>query len=139
MLRITSAAGSTFARNLIVACAAVLIAAFAAAAPAEAAEPGGPNCYGPFITAERDAVTPVYLGCVESDATVSLLTEPEHGTVSAVHAAGAGTWTVDYTPDAGFTGSDAFTYKGSRNGVDSDPQTVTVTVVDPAPPVCETD
>ena len=60
--------------------------------------------------------------------TASQGSAPEHGTLSL-----AGDGTFQYTPDAGFTGRDAFTYTASDGSASSAAVTATITVS--APPV----
>src|SRR2546430_10264973 len=59
---------------------------------------------------------------------------PQHGTLTNPTSN-----TVTYTPNAGFSGTDSFTYKattknGLAGGVDSNIATVTITVNAPPPP-----
>ena len=51
------------------------------------------------------------------------VTDPAHGTVTL-----RGDGSFSYTPDAGFTGDDTFTYKASDGKEYSDPATITITV-----------
>lgn len=55
--------------------------------------------------------------------TATAATQPEHGEVTL---AANGSFT--YTPDAGFSGTDTFTYKASDGTAESGPATVTITV-----------
>jgi len=57
------------------------------------------------------------------DLRAQLLTGPAHGTL-AFNPSGA----FEYTPHAGFHGTDAFTYRASDGALTSDPVTVTITV-----------
>ena len=54
---------------------------------------------------------------------------PAHGTLT-LHPTGA----FEYTPDAGYTGPDSFTYRASDSFAQSAPATVTITVSAPPPP-----
>ena len=84
-------------------------------------------------TATTDEETPVNINVVANDtdpdgaidpATVFIVTGPDYGTAYA-NADG----TVDYTPDAGFTGPDTFTYTvDDDEGNTSNEATVNVTV-----------
>jgi hypothetical protein len=56
-------------------------------------------------------------------ATVTLGSRPRHGTLT-MHADGG----FAYTPRAGFTGTDTFTYTVKRGEATSEPATVTVLV-----------
>ena len=60
--------------------------------------------------------------------TFALVIGPAHGTLSGT------TPTLTYTPDAGFSGDDSFTFTASDGQATSDPATVTITVEPPAPP-----
>jgi hypothetical protein len=65
---------------------------------------------------------------VESGLTAAVVTNPSNGTLSLN---GNGSFT--YTPSAGFSGTDSFTYKASDGAADSNVAAVTITV-GPAPP-----
>lgn len=68
-----------------------------------------------------------------SPATVTIVTQPAHGTASVNSATGL----VSYTPTAGYTGPDSFTYTvADTAGTVSGPATVSLTVV--APPATVT-
>src|SRR5205823_3335131 len=60
--------------------------------------------------------------------TVALVSGPSHG---ALTLNGGGSFT--YTPVAGYTGSDSFTYQASDGQLDSNVATVTLAVTDDAP------
>ncbi|MBB3329553.1 hypothetical protein BDK63_000393 [Halomonas campaniensis] len=70
--------------------------------------------------------------------TVGAVTQPSHGSVT-LNPDG----TLTYTPDAGFVGSDSFTYQASDGALLSDPATVQVTIeqAEPvnAPPLAQDD
>ncbi|XXF75322.1 kelch repeat-containing protein [Myxococcaceae bacterium GXIMD 01537] len=75
------------------------------------------------ITLEgTDAETGVALSYV-------IVTPPAHGTLSGTPPA------VTYTPNAGYSGPDSFTYRARDCGLDSNMATVTVNVVADNPPV----
>jgi alpha-tubulin suppressor-like RCC1 family protein/uncharacterized protein YkwD/plastocyanin/thiol-disulfide isomerase/thioredoxin/uncharacterized membrane protein YphA (DoxX/SURF4 family) len=61
--------------------------------------------------------------------TAALVSGPSNGTLS-LNANGSFT----YTPNAGFSGTDTFTYKASDGATDSSPATVTIVVWPPATP-----
>ena len=70
-----------------------------------------------------------YAGDYDDDAlTAAAVTDPLHGALT-LNADG----TFSYTPDAGFTGTDSFTYQVSDSLAASTPVTVTLTVYDNAP------
>jgi hypothetical protein len=59
-----------------------------------------------------------------------VVSQPAHGSLSAPSSDGA----LTYTPDAGYSGSDSFTYEGvSSTGVASAPETVTIYVNEALP------
>ncbi len=59
--------------------------------------------------------------------TYSIVTPPQHGTITG------GTGQVrTYTPTAGYTGPDSFTFRANDGTVNSNTATVSITVVDPA-------
>jgi hypothetical protein len=60
------------------------------------------------------------------DLTLSVVDDPEHGTVALV----AGK--LQYTPDADYSGEDSFTYRASDGSAQSSPATVAVTVTEVA-------
>ena len=81
--------------------------------------------------------TPVLVDVLANDTdadgdtlTIDSFTQPEHGTVTQVGSE------LRYTPNAGFTGTDSFTYKASDGAAESNPATVTITVIQPLPPGC---
>src|SRR5688572_567240 len=59
--------------------------------------------------------------------TYSIVTQPQHGTITG------GTGQVrTYTPTAGYTGPDSFTFRANDGTANSNTATVSITVVDPA-------
>ena len=75
--------------------------------------------------------------CTDADGetlTYEIVTPPAHGTLGAPEAGGGRT----YTPDAGYTGEDSFTYRASDGVDESSLQTVSITVTPPPndPPAC---
>jgi hypothetical protein len=79
-----------------------------------AAEPGVPR--SAQLTC-RGALAPTY----------EIVSQPGHGTLGPIGAGGV----VTYTPDASFTGTDTFTYRGRSGPAVSDVVTATVTVARP--------
>ena len=62
--------------------------------------------------------------------TVAVTDLPDNGTLGPVIQTSQFVWTVDYTPDLDFNGTDSFTYKVTDDGgLESNVATVTVTVV----------
>jgi hypothetical protein len=94
--------------------------------------PPKPSCTGAALTVAHDAPTPVHLSCSGDAITYTAPSAPAHGTISAFDA-GAGTLT--YTPAAGYSGPDSFTFGASNAGGTSDTVTITITVL-PAKPTC---
>lgn len=70
-------------------------------------------------------LTPIPLSITGSANSVAVVTPPTNG--SAV----VDRMTISYIPNAGFAGSDSFTYIASNNGADSAPATVTISVASP--------
>lgn len=75
--------------------------------------------------------TPVAIALTASDPddvsfTFDVAISPVHGTISGFDAA---TGQLTYTPDAGFSGSDAFAFEASADGNTSDPVIVPITVI----------
>ncbi len=62
--------------------------------------------------------------------TYSIVTQPSHGTLSPSTLGGP---SRTYTPAAGYTGPDSFTFKANDGNVDSNTATVSITVHDPVP------
>ncbi|HKQ22476.1 MAG TPA: Ig-like domain-containing protein, partial [Nitrososphaeraceae archaeon] len=59
--------------------------------------------------------------------TYSIVSQPQHGTITG------GTGQVrTYTPTAGYTGTDSFTFRANDGNANSNTATVSITVVDPA-------
>jgi hypothetical protein len=80
-------------------------------------------------TASTSFATPVQVNLHCSDTlmhpiTYAIATGPAHGTLSAISTSGA----VTYTPAAGFSGHDSFTYTGTSSLGKSAPTTVSITV-----------
>jgi uncharacterized protein (TIGR03437 family) len=83
-------------------------------------------------TVMTSAGTPVNITLGGSDAgnaslTYLIVTQPAHGSLSGAAP------TVTYTPVAGYTGGDSFTFKVSNGAVESAPATVTITITNPIP------
>ncbi|BDZ41997.1 hypothetical protein GCM10025865_12960 [Paraoerskovia sediminicola] len=103
--------------------------------PQNAAPVGAADAYGTVedepLTVEAPGVLANDTDVDGDDLTASGVTQPANGTVS-LESDGSFT----YTPDAGFSGADTFTYVVSDGAATSDPTTVTITVEDgEQPPV----
>ena len=88
-----------------------------------------PTCAPEALLTAPSTALPVVLACSGSAATPAaayrIVTPPAHGTLSAPSSGGA----LTYTPKAGFSGVDSFTYEGlSTGGTPSSPETVTIHV-----------
>jgi 6-phosphogluconolactonase (cycloisomerase 2 family) len=92
----------------------------------------GPTCSAAGAsTAYQTAIT-VALSCTDADGdplTTSILAAPAHGTLGQLTNG-----TVTYTPAAGYSGPDSFTFDATDGSNPSAPATVTITVGAPAPP-----
>jgi hypothetical protein len=78
------------------------------------------------VPANRQSV--IQLQGADADGTAltfATLSSPSHGALTNLNAS---TGTVVYTPTAGYTGADSFTYKVTSGGQDSTTATVTITV-----------
>ena len=115
-LSVTNSAGTrTAVANIVVLPSEPVVEALSFTASYEAATP--------ITFVARDPNTPI------DQLTFSIVTPPQHGTLS-----GSGT-TRTYTPAAGYSGPDTFTYKANDGTADSNIATVTLTVQPaPAPP-----
>jgi hypothetical protein len=92
----------------------------------------GPVCHAASVTVPFGTATPIQLDCADPNGdplTYGVVSGPAHGALS-----GGGPGQVVYTPAAGFSGADQFSYEATGRGVDSAPVTVALGVA-PAPPV----
>lgn len=93
----------------------------------------GPSCQAISAATTYQSAVTVTLRCQDSDGdpvTMSIATPPAHGTLGSVNQAAG---TVLYTPDAGYSGPDSFTYTTSDGTNSASPATATITVAAPAP------
>ena len=101
--------------------------------------PGAPKNQLPVDdsqTISTNANTPIAITLVGNDAdgdslTYSIVTSPSHGTLGSLNPS---TGMVSYTPNAGFTGTDTFTFKTNDGIGDGNTATVTINVLN-TPPV----
>ena len=90
-----------------------------------------PVNHAPLATAQSvntaiDTATVIILAATDADGdvlTYAIVTAPTHGTLS-----GSGT-SRTYTPDAGYSGSDSFTFKANDGTVDAAPASVGISIV----------
>jgi DNA-binding beta-propeller fold protein YncE len=95
----------------------------------------GPSCQAASVATPYLTATSVPLRCVDSDGdpvTRSIVTPPAHGTLSPD---AAGSATVAYTPQPGYSGTDSFTFTASDGTNTSSPATGTVTIAPPVLPL----
>ena len=81
------------------------------------------------VSTTRDVPVPVVLAATDADGdpvTYAVATPPQHGALSGTAP------NLTYTPAAGYTGADSFTYTASDAGGASAPATVSITVAAPA-------
>jgi len=80
------------------------------------------------LTTMENTPVDIILMAVDEDAdplTYIIVDDPDHGTLSGFDAA---TGNVTYTPDAGYTGTDSFTFKANDGEFDSNVAVVNITV-----------
>ncbi len=96
----------------------------------------GPTCSAANATTAYQAPVTITLSCTDTDGdalTQLIATGPSHGTLGALAQS---TGTLTYTPAAGYTGTDSFTFDATDGTNTSAPATVTITVgPPPAPPI----
>jgi hypothetical protein len=91
-----------------------------------------PGCQGVSVSTDAGHVVSVPLVCTDAAGrvlTLAVVAQPAHGVLGAVDSAAQ---TVSYTPAAGYSGGDAFTYGASAGGQSSNTATVAITVNAPA-------
>jgi hypothetical protein len=96
------------------------------------ATPSPPSCSGLSASTKFGASVAIGLHCSNGlvPVTYAIAKAPAHGKLSAIASTGA----VTYTPAAGFSGDDSFTYKATSTNGTSTPATVSITVGQPPPP-----
>jgi hypothetical protein len=92
-----------------------------------------PTCSDVPSNTDAGSAKLISLAC--SAGTYSIVSQPGHGTLSGLNSA---TGAVTYTPNAGFSGTDTFTYMSTQSSLQSNTATVTITVTaaTPAAPAC---
>ena len=101
-----------------------------------------PTASATSATTAQDTPTTVTVGGTDVETcelTFSVVTQPAHGTAGTPGAVGcvpgtpnSDTATIQYTPAAGYSGSDSFTFKTNDGTADSSAATVSITVTAPA-------
>lgn len=84
------------------------------------------------VTTPQDTAVATTLTATDADSdplTYAVVTGPTHGTLSGTAP------NLTYTPNAGYTGPDSFTFKANDGKADSNTATVSITVT-PATPTC---
>ena len=87
------------------------------------ADNDAPICLDVSLTTDEDTAGSTQPNCTDADGdtlTYSIVAQPSNGTATVS--------SLDYTPNAGFSGTDSFTYKANDGTVDSNTATVDVTV-----------
>jgi hypothetical protein len=90
------------------------------------------------LTVARNAASTLHLACADPDGdslTLSVVDQPDHGTLGAV----GGDGDVVYTPDADYSGPDSFTYRANDGTANSNVATVSLVVAEEPnhAPACE--
>ena len=94
-----------------------------------------PSCENTFLTTAAGQAATAGLSCADqsgASVTYAIVSGPTHGSLGILHQS---TGQVSYTPDAGFSGSDSFTYRASSANGTSNTATAQITVN--PPPVCQ--
>ena len=97
-----------------------------------AAAVAGPVAFSQAVTTEQDTPVGITLRAASpqgSQLTYTVVTGPTHGTLTGSAP------NLTYTPNAGYVGRDAFTFKANDGTTDSNTATVSITVVALVPAV----
>lgn len=112
----------------------------------DVADPFPPSAADADVATRQDSPAGAFLSGSDVDTcelTFTIVTPPAHGTLGAIvdrpctfGVPSEDAATVTYTPAAGFSGADAFTYRVNDGSTDSAPATVRITVRPASPPLC---
>lgn len=97
------------------------------------ANPPAPTASNLTIAVNNATPTNIQIPAGGDLAQLNILSGPTHGTASITNSTGMG-WTVTYTPQGVYTGTDSFIYNISNPGGNSGNRTVTLNVALPAAP-----
>ena len=89
------------------------------------------SCHNIFLTIGIGQATPVQLDCSGDPFVYTIVSPPANGALSGFDSM---TGDVTYTPNAGFAGTDAFSYQGVNGPLHSSTTTVTFSVKGPVQP-----
>jgi hypothetical protein len=90
-----------------------------------------PECDDVSVSTTRGTPVTVPLTCTDANnntLTLSIASGPANGTLGTINQSQG---TVTYTPRAGFTGTDSFTFRANDGAADSAPATARITVTGP--------
>ena len=93
-------------------------------------KPPKPSCTGVTANVAHGAPTQIQLTCSGESFAYVAPSAPAHGTISNFDAA---TGRLTYTPVAGYSGPDSFTFTASNDGGTSDAAIASITVLPPKP------
>ncbi|MDA0183943.1 Ig-like domain-containing protein [Solirubrobacter phytolaccae] len=89
-----------------------------------------PTCFNVGVNGAQNAASSFDLSCTDANSnplTYSIVSQPANGTLTVEGK------TVRYTPNAGFTGTDSFTYTANDGAASSAPASASVAVAVPVP------
>lgn len=92
-----------------------------------------PQCDGTSASTAHGEPVALVLPCTSGggERTFSIESQPAHGQISGLNPSTGG---LTYTPDAGFSGADSFTFAARNPGATSAAATATIQVAPPTPP-----
>jgi hypothetical protein len=90
-----------------------------------------PECEDVAVSTAAGTAVTVPLTCTDANnntLTLSIASGPANGSLGSINQSQG---SVTYTPNAGFTGTDSFTFTANDGAAESDPATATITVTGP--------